>query len=422
MQAFERFDMKKPPMRTSWYLRPLTFLLSAPEVLSHRTRIVKTRMENIRPPYLLLCNHNAFFDFKVAMMAIFPYPANPIVAIDGFIGREWLLRHVGCICKRKFTNDVMLIRQIRRVLQNGDICMVYPEARYSLCGTTAVLPASLGTLCKAMKVPVVTLICHGHHINSPFWNLHARGVRPTEAEMTLLFTPEELAETPVEEINDRLVAAFQYDDYAWQKERGIRVKYKRRAEGLEKVLYQCPHCKAEYRMASEGTELFCKACGRRWQYTELGELHAEEGETVFSHIPDWYEWERGNVRAEVENGTYDSGELPVTVRSLPNAKRFILLGEGRMRHDMNGFTVRGTDGDGDPFEMVKPVPSLYSCHIEYEYLGRFGDCVDLNTLDDTWYVYPHDCDFAVTKMALATEELYQKACRDAGRFHQPGQA
>ena len=422
MQAFERFDMKKPPMRTSWYLRPLTFLLSAPEVLSHRTRIVKTRMENIRPPYLLLCNHNAFFDFKVAMMAIFPYPANPIVAIDGFIGREWLLRHVGCICKRKFTNDVMLIRQIRRVLQNGDICMVYPEARYSLCGTTAVLPASLGTLCKAMKVPVVTLICHGHHINSPFWNLHARGVRPTEAEMTLLFTPEELAETPVEEINDRLVAAFQYDDYAWQKERGIRVKYKRRAEGLEKVLYQCPHCKAEYRMASEGTVLFCKACGRRWQYTELGELQAEEGETVFSHIPDWYEWERSNVRAEVENGTYDSGELPVTVRSLPNAKRFILLGEGRMRHNMNGFTVRGTDGDGDPFEMVKPVPSLYSCHIEYEYLGRFGDCVDLNTLDDTWYVYPHDCDFAVTKMALATEELYQKACRDAGRFHRPGQA
>ena len=25
---------------------------------------------------------------------------------------------------------------------------------------------------------------------------------------------------------------------------------------------------------------------------------------------------------------------------------------------------------------------------------------------DTWYIYPHDCKFAVTKMALATEELY----------------
>ena len=112
--------------------------------------------------------------------------------------------------------------------------------------------------------------------------------------------------------------------------------------------------------------------------------------------------------SHVGSGTYDSGELPVTVRSLPNAKGFIMLGEGTMRHSMDGFTVHGTDGDGDAFEMIKPVPSLYSCHIEYEYLGKFGDCVDLNTLEDTWYIYPHDCSFAVTKMALATEELYRK--------------
>ena len=33
--------------------------------------------------------------------------------------------------------------------------------------------------------------------------------------------------------------------------------------------------------------------------------------------------------------------------------------------------------------------------------------MDLNTDRDTLYVYPKDCRFAVTKMALATEELYQ---------------
>ncbi len=421
-KTLERFDMNQLPRRTAWYLRPLTYLLSAPDVLLHRTKITKVRTEGLKPPYLLLCNHNAFLDFKVATMATFPHRANYIVAIDGFIGREKLLRQVGCICKRKFTSDIMLIRQIKQVMQNGDICMIYPEARYSLCGTTAVLPASLGTLCKFLQVPVVTLICHGHHIDSPFWNLHRRGVRPSEAEMTLLFTPEELKSASADEISERLVSAFQYDEYAWQKQRGIRVSYPKRAEGLEKVLYQCPHCLTEYRMASQGSALFCRACGRRWQYSETGELKAEQGKTAFSHIPDWYEWERANVRKEVEEGTYDTGDLPVTVRSLPNAKKFILLGEGTMRHDTNGFTVRGTDRDGDPFEMVKPVPSLYSCHIEYEYLGKFGDCVDLNTLEDTWYIYPHDCDFAVTKMALATEELYQKERRDRGRPCKPGLA
>ena len=421
-KEFERFDMKRPPVPTRWFLRPLTYLLSAPDVKKHGALIRREGTEGLRPPYVMLCNHNAFLDFKVATMAIWPSRANYVVAIDGFIGREELLRQVGCICKRKFTNDITLVRQLRTVIENGDVAMIYPEARYSLCGTTAVLPTSLGKLCKLLKAPVVTLICHGHHVNSPFWNLHDRGVKPTEAEFKLLFTPEELAVTSADELNRRIVEAFQYDDFAWQKERGIRTPYEGRAEGLHKVLYQCPHCGTEFRMSSKGTRLFCESCGKSWTMSELGELSADEGETEFSHIPDWYEWERANVRREVESGTYSSGILPVTVDTLPNAKKFIRLGEGTMVHDMNGFTVRGTDVDGDPFEMIKPVPSLYSCHIEYEYLGKHGDCVDLNTLEDTWYIYPHDCDFAVTKMALATEELYFAHRRACGRPCPPGLA
>ena len=405
---FERFDMKAPPIRTKWYLRPLTYILSAPDVAKHKCKITKINTEGLKPPFVLLCNHNAFMDFKVATKAIYPWRANYVVAIDGFIGREKLLRDVGCICKRKFTNDTTLVKQLIQTIKNGDIAVIYPEARYSLCGTTAVLPESLGKLCKLLKVPVVTLICHGHHVNSPFWNLHDRGVKPTEAEFTQLFDAESLKNATVEEINKKIIEAFQYDDFAWQKERGIKITYKGRAEGLHKVLYQCASCKTEYKMSSKGTILKCEACGKEWEMTELGELKALTGETEFSHIPDWYEWERANVKSEVEAGTYSTGELPVRVDSLPNAKKYIPIGEGTMVHDMNGFRVKVTDPDGDVHEMEKNVPSLYSCHIEYEYLGKFGDCVDLNTLKDTWYIYPDPkkCEFAVTKMALATEELY----------------
>jgi len=406
--------MARDPVRTRWFLKPVTLLLSLPALLKHKVTIRREGTDELRPPYLLLCNHNAFMDFKVATKIIYPDRANYVVAIDGFIGREWLLRNVGCICKRKFTNDTVLVRQIRKVLDNGDIAVVYPEARYSLCGTTAVLPASLGKLCKMMDVPVATLICHGHHANSPFWNLKDRGI-PTEADFKLLFTREDLLAMDVDALNDKLVEAFQYDDFAWQKEKGIRTTYARRAEGLHKVLYQCPHCGAEYGMESHGTVLKCSRCGKEWEMTELGELRALEGETEFAHIPDWYEWERSNVLREVEEGRYSSGELPVKVDSLPNAKRFIALGEGTLVHDMDGFRVKGVGRDGESFGMTIPVPALYSCHIEYEYLGKYGDCVDLNTLQDTWYIYPHDCDFSVTKMALATEELYFAYRRSIGK-------
>jgi hypothetical protein len=138
--------------------------------------------------------------------------------------------------------------------------------------------------------------------------------------------------------------------------------------------------------------------------SEYGELTAVEGETEFSHIPDWYEWERAQVRREVDEGRYYFSS-PVTVQSLPNSKGFIPLGEGTFTHDRNGFLLKGVY-NGQPYMMEKSVQSLYSCHIEYNYLGKYGDCIDLNTLSDTYYIYPKDCEFSVTKIALATEELY----------------
>jgi 1-acyl-sn-glycerol-3-phosphate acyltransferase len=394
------------------------WLLSFPEVWLRRTHLTKVNMERVKPPYVLLCNHNAFLDFKVAVAATFPHRANFIVAIDGFIGREKLLRNVGCICKRKFTNDIMLVKHLQQVIKNGDILAVYPEARYSLCGTTAILPDSIGKLCKLLRVPVVSLIISGHHVNSPFWSLKKRGIRPTEAVMTQLFSAEELEKACVGDINEKIRGAFSYDDFAWQRERRIKTPYIKRAEGLHKVLYQCPHCSTEYKMSSSGEQLRCTACGKTWTLSIYGEITANNGVTEFSHIPDWYEWERLQVRDEVLNGTYCfSG--PVTVDSLPNAERFIRLGEGFMVHDMDGFHVSGITQDNKPFEMIKTVPSLYSCHIEYDYLGKHGDCVDLNTLDDTWYIYPHDCEFSVTKMALATEELFLAYKNTAGMMNTP---
>ncbi|MBR5031098.1 MAG: hypothetical protein IKX49_00175 [Clostridia bacterium] len=402
--SFARFDMTRPPCKQSPFLMPLIWALTLPAVKSHRTHIEKTGCDGLRPPYILLCNHNAFLDFKVCTKAIFPHRANYIIAIDGFIGREWLLRHVGGVCKRKFTNDIRLIRNIRKVLENKSILVIYPEARYSLCGTDAVLPDSLGTLCRRMKVPVATLICHGHHLNSPFWNLKQRKVKGTEAEMKLLFTPEQLENATDDEINAAIRKEFEYDEFAWQKQKGIKITAPFRAEGLHKVLYQCPACGREFRMASRGDTLYCSSCGKEWQMTELGELKAKTGDTEFSHIPDWYEWERANVRREIEAGTY-SFEGECHVRSLPNAKKFIYLGEGTLKHDMTGFHLKGT-GEYGGFTMDIPASALYSCHIEYEYLGKYGDCVDLNTLNDTYYIYPHGENFAVTKFALATEELY----------------
>ncbi len=408
-----RFDMKRTPVRQRHYLRPVTWLLSYPAVIKAKLRITKVGMDGVKPPYLLLCTHHAFNDFKVTTAAIFPHRANYVVAIDGFIGREWLLRQVGGICKRKFTNDIQLIRQIRHVLtKHGDILALYPEARYSLIGTNAVLPSSLGKMIKLLGVPVVMLNMHGNYLNSPCWNLHPRGNR-IAADQTLLFTPQDLVDASVTEINARVNEAFEYDEYRWQKENNIIIDYPKRAEGLHKVLYQCPHCKKEYTMKTHDSTLVCTSCHKEWEMSTLGELSASEKaddetalHTEFSHIPDWYEFERKQVQDEIEKGTYHI-ELDVIVDALPNAKRYIRLGEAHLIHSLEGFTLSATFDD-EPFILKKPVETMYSCHIEYEYFGK-GDCIDLSTLDDTYYLFPIGKDFSVTKIALATEELFFKS-------------
>jgi 1-acyl-sn-glycerol-3-phosphate acyltransferase len=87
-----RFDMRRPPMRQKTYLKVLTWIFSFPVVWLRRLKINRVNMKGLKPPYLLLCTHKSFVDFMVTTACTFPHRANYVVAIDGFIGREKLLR------------------------------------------------------------------------------------------------------------------------------------------------------------------------------------------------------------------------------------------------------------------------------------------------------------------------------------------
>ncbi|HQN69630.1 MAG TPA: hypothetical protein PLW19_07275, partial [Anaerolineaceae bacterium] len=60
-----------------------------------------------------------------------------------------------------------------------------------------------------------------------------------------------------------------------------------------------------------------------------------------------------------------------------------------------------------PFEVRRDVIENYAIHIEYNYIDKKMDCVDISTIDDTYFVYPTARDVSVTKFSLATEELYK---------------
>lgn len=404
MKPIVRFDFDKKPMKEKFFLTPLAFLLSFPTIWKRKLKINKVNMQGLKPPYILLCTHHAFIDFKVTTASIFPHRANYIVAIDGFIKREWLLRNVGAIAKRKFTNDTKLVKQIKYSLEELKyICAIYPEARYSLIGTTAILPDSLAKIVKLMKRPVVVLNMHGNYLSQPVWNLKERKVN-IACDMTQIITQNEISVLPLEEINRRIQEAFVYDEYKWQYENKIAITEPYRAKNIHKVLYQCPSCLTEHEMDSDQHKIWCKSCHKTYEMDVYGRLKATEGMTEFPHIPDWYEFERANVRKQIEDGTYHF-EDQVIIESLPNAKGYILLGDGYLTHNLKGFNLKGKEFDHE-LNLVKEPLSQYSLHIEYDYMGK-GDCIDLSTLDDTYYIYPKTKKNVVTKLHFAVEEIFK---------------
>jgi 1-acyl-sn-glycerol-3-phosphate acyltransferase len=381
-------------------------MLSKIMLIGKEHKVEKFNMEGLKPPYILLSNHMSFVDFELVSLGTYPHRVNNVVNIDGFYMRAWLLEWIGAICTRKFTTDLHLVRSIRKVLERGDVLCMYPEARYSPAGTTAYLPESLGMLVKKSKVPVVIALHHGNYLHSPFWNFRKKRKVPLYTTFTKIWDPEDLEKLSVEEINEGLKKALTYDDYKYQKENGILITEPYRAEGLNKILYQCPNCKTEHKMSSEGAELFCTECGKRWHLCEDGSLKALEGETEFSHIPDWFEWERSEVRAQIERGEY-TFEDDVEVYSLPRCYKYEPLGFGKLTHDPeHGFVLTG-HYRGKDYRIQRTPLQTNSLHVEYDFLRiKPFDLVDISTENDSFYCYTTKKD-VITKLAFATEEIYK---------------
>jgi hypothetical protein len=155
-------------------------------------------------------------------------------------------------------------------------------------------------------------------------------------------------------------------------------------------------------MVGEGITLTCRTCGKVWELDEYGSLCAREGETEFSHIPDWYNWQREQVRKSILDGTYHL-DVDVEIGVMVDYKAIYMVGEGHLTHDENGFTLTGCDGELFYTQSPKASYGLYSDYFWYE----IGDVIGIGNNAVLYYCFPKDPGVSVAKARLATEELYR---------------
>ena len=403
----KHFDFQKKPISPCFLMNVAKWIISWPDLKKRGAVLTKVNMEDIEDkPYLMLVTHSSMVDFNLMLKASHPHKVNNVMTLEGFnTYTEPLMRSLGVLGTRKFITDIHLIKNMKYCVDKlKNPFVLFPEARYSLDGCTSYLPPSLGKMIRLLGVPVVVLMIHGNFVTCPQWNKINKKTF-VEAEAKQIITAEETKSLSVEEINQRIAENFQYDDFAWQKKNKIRIEHPERAKGLHSLLYKCPNCKEEHQTDSSGSRLWCNACKKSWEMDEYGELHAVDGETEFSHIPDWSNWERECVREEIENGTYYF-EDDVRVETLPASWRFYKQGMGKLIQTPEGTTVK-CNYYGEPYELHRSSMSLESMHIEYDYLGR-GDCVDISIPEDSFWCYLSKRD-AITKISFATEEIHKRA-------------
>ncbi|MBR5005679.1 MAG: 1-acyl-sn-glycerol-3-phosphate acyltransferase, partial [Clostridia bacterium] len=310
-------------------------------------------------PCLILMNHSSFIDLEIAASIIYPEPFAIVCTSDGFVGKEGLMRNLGCIPTNKFVTDVRIITDMKFALEkNRTHVLLYPEASYSFDGRATPLPRRMGVVLKKLGVPVVMIRTYGAFTRDPLYNMLQKRKVKVSSETSLLFSREDLKAKTVDEIDLILDEKFSFDNFEWQRENHIRVDEPFRADGLERILFRCPCCGKEGFMQGKGTRISCDSCGASAELDEYGSLAGNFG---FGSVPEWYAWERSEIAKEVENGSFMI-DCDVNILVLRDFKAVYDIGKGHLTQDAQGIRVTGANGELD---FTHPASASYSLYADY---------------------------------------------------------
>ena len=394
------------PIKPSIFWRCLIRLISIPGLMSCKFTYKKINMEKLKKnePCLILMNHSCFLDLQIAESVMFPRPLNIVCTSDGFVGKNLLMRLIGCIPTNKFVNDVSLIRKMKYTLTKlKSNILMYPEASYSFDGTATVLPESLFKCIKFLGVPVVMIKTYGAFSRNPLYNnLQIRKNVSISADVKYLLSKDDIEKMSVTEISSIIKQEFSFDNFKWQQENQIKIDDDFRADNLNRVLFKCPACKTEGKTIGNGTTLICAHCNKEYELTEYGFMQAKNGDTEFTHIPDWFNWQREEVKKEILKDTY-SLNVPVDIFMMVNTKAIYKVGDGILQHSKNGFVLDGCDGKLHYEQKPKSSYSLYSDYYWYE----IGDVICIGDMKTLYYCFPKTDNDVVAKTRIATEEIFK---------------
>ncbi|SCW30329.1 1-acyl-sn-glycerol-3-phosphate acyltransferase [Ruminococcaceae bacterium YRB3002] len=333
----------------------------------HVTILNGELLDQADPPYVVLCNHEAFTDFFYLDLLL--NKAKPAYVVNEYyctrpVAGSFLI-HIGTIPKKLFKLEMSTPVRIMKTLSKGYPVVIYPEGRLSPDGRTNNIPVIGAGFYRRLGVDLVLLRCNGAYYSYPKWRKR-RYRTPIELEVRKVIKKDELASMSNDELEEIILSSISND-----ADRKLMCRYpqKDKAEGLHDILYQCPECKALYKMKTKGNTISCSSCGRSYTLNDEYRFDGYPGT-----ISGWYDLIKDNERKDIRKLDISTDVRTVIYGSDGKVRR---KEEGICRLTFDEFTYE-SGGSGIRIAMNELYALPFSCGKEFE------TYID----DDLYYFYP----------------------------------
>lgn len=350
---------------------------------------VKIKTENkcgkIESPSIVLCNHGSFYDFLYSRMILFKASPNYITARLYFYHRilGTLLKKLGCFPKSMFATDLESTKNSLKVINEGRVLVMMPEARLSTVGVFEDIQENTYAFIKKCNVPVYTVKINGDYLAKPKWASSFRRGAFVEATLDRLFTKEEIAAFSACEIKEKTEKRLYYNEFEWlEKNPQIKYRSKKMAEGLENILTTCPKCLKKHSLYTKGREIYCEHCG---YLTSLDGRYKFDAGFKFKTLNEWYDWQVNLAKEEILNNE-NYALCAKTELRLPSkdGKSFTRHGgQGVCTLSRKGFEFKG-EKDGEKYSVE------FSLKRVYRLLFGAGEDFEIYNGSEILYFVPED--------------------------------
>ena len=306
-----------------------------------KRKMRRNEIKGKKGPFVIIANHQAALDFVNLIGA--SQRLMTFVVSDSFYNTlpvKGVMTKIKVIPKQQFQTTVTDLKKMKNVIDQGKILVIYPAGLMCEDGVSTPIPDATYKFLKWLGVDVYMARTQGTYFVTPKWSSIKRKGR-TYLDIYKLFDKDELKSLPEEEVRVRTREALLFDAYREQETLKIKYKNGSNVEGLENVLYMCPHCKQEFTIKAEGNRIYCTECGYEQVSDDYGFLHNEKGiGEEIRYVSDWAKWIYETERERVKNGEIETLKCNTGVEMIDfDRRKFVPVFEAVLTLDKDKFTL-----------------------------------------------------------------------------------